>query len=164
MEENLDVVGGIIGNLKNMAMDMGNEIDKQNKTIDRITDKVCGDCLCWGSSVWLLQLCLSCLSCLSLHSEVYPLTITVCLNIYLQKVQCLVNGIVNKLLFQKKWLNFLVKLLLHFISAIISLIYLFFFPFILVLLLQPTVQCNFSVTDMTGVMLPVVRWLVHLLL
>ncbi|XP_063039827.1 synaptosomal-associated protein 23-like isoform X2 [Engraulis encrasicolus] len=39
MEENLDVVGGIIGNLKNMAMDMGNEIDKQNKTIDRITDK-----------------------------------------------------------------------------------------------------------------------------
>lgn len=40
MEENLDAVGGIIGNLKNMAIDMGNEIDKQNKTIDRITDKV----------------------------------------------------------------------------------------------------------------------------
>lgn len=40
MEENLDQVGSIIGNLKNMAMDMGNEIDKQNKTIDRITDKV----------------------------------------------------------------------------------------------------------------------------
>ncbi|XP_041927450.1 synaptosomal-associated protein 23-like isoform X1 [Alosa sapidissima] len=39
MEENLDAVGSIIGNLKNMAMDMGNEIDKQNKTIDRITDK-----------------------------------------------------------------------------------------------------------------------------
>ncbi|KAM4625773.1 synaptosome associated protein 23.1 isoform 2-T2 [Polymixia lowei] len=39
MEENLDAVGGIIGNLKNMAMDMGNEIDKQNKQIDRITDK-----------------------------------------------------------------------------------------------------------------------------
>lgn len=40
MEENLDAVGGIIGNLKNMAIDIGNEIDKQNKTIDRITDKV----------------------------------------------------------------------------------------------------------------------------
>ncbi|XP_076843854.1 synaptosomal-associated protein 23-like isoform X2 [Brachyhypopomus gauderio] len=39
MEENLDQVGGIIGNLKTMALDMGNEIDKQNKTIDRINDK-----------------------------------------------------------------------------------------------------------------------------
>lgn len=39
MEENLDQVGGIIGNLKNLALDMGNEIDKQNKTIDRINDK-----------------------------------------------------------------------------------------------------------------------------
>ncbi|XP_061896943.1 synaptosomal-associated protein 23-like isoform X1 [Entelurus aequoreus] len=39
MEENLDAVGGIIGNLKTMAMDMGTEIDKQNTQIDRITDK-----------------------------------------------------------------------------------------------------------------------------
>ncbi|KAM3871045.1 synaptosome associated protein 23.1 [Diretmus argenteus] len=39
MEENLEVVGSIIGNLKTMAMDMGGEIDKQNKQIDRITDK-----------------------------------------------------------------------------------------------------------------------------
>ncbi|KAK0133781.1 Synaptosomal-associated protein 23 [Merluccius polli] len=39
MEENLDAVGSIIGNLKNMAMDMGGEIDKQNKQIDRLTDK-----------------------------------------------------------------------------------------------------------------------------
>ncbi|XP_016140431.1 synaptosomal-associated protein 23-like isoform X1 [Sinocyclocheilus grahami] len=39
MEENLEQVGSIIGNLKNLAMDMGNEIDKQNKTIDRINDK-----------------------------------------------------------------------------------------------------------------------------
>ncbi|KAL2099002.1 hypothetical protein ACEWY4_005482 [Coilia grayii] len=39
MEENLDAVGSIIGNLKNMALDMGNEIDKQNTTIDRITNK-----------------------------------------------------------------------------------------------------------------------------
>lgn len=40
MEENLDAVGSIIGNLKNMAMDMGNEIDKQNVYIDNITAKV----------------------------------------------------------------------------------------------------------------------------
>ncbi|KAJ8340936.1 hypothetical protein SKAU_G00332270 [Synaphobranchus kaupii] len=39
MEENLNQVGGIIGNLKNMAMDMGTEIDQQNKSIDRITEK-----------------------------------------------------------------------------------------------------------------------------
>ncbi|XP_060789540.1 synaptosomal-associated protein 23-like isoform X2 [Neoarius graeffei] len=39
MEENLEQVGSIIGNLKTMALDMGNEIDKQNKTIDRINDK-----------------------------------------------------------------------------------------------------------------------------
>ncbi|XP_041668202.1 synaptosomal-associated protein 23-like isoform X2 [Cheilinus undulatus] len=39
MEENLDAVGSIIGNLKNMAVDMGNEIDKQNKQIDNINAK-----------------------------------------------------------------------------------------------------------------------------
>lgn len=39
MEENLDAVGSIIGNLKTMAMDMGNEIDQQNKQIDNITAK-----------------------------------------------------------------------------------------------------------------------------
>lgn len=39
MEENLDQVGSIIGNLKNLAIDMGNEIDQQNKTIDRINEK-----------------------------------------------------------------------------------------------------------------------------
>ncbi|KAM9341069.1 synaptosome associated protein 23.1 isoform 1-T1 [Symphorus nematophorus] len=39
MEENLEAVGSILGNLKNMAVDMGNEIDKQNKQIDGITQK-----------------------------------------------------------------------------------------------------------------------------
>lgn len=39
MEENLDAVGSIIGNLKTMAVDMGSEIDKQNKQIDSITAK-----------------------------------------------------------------------------------------------------------------------------
>lgn len=40
MEENLEAVGSILGNLKTMAVDMGNEIDKQNKQIDNITAKV----------------------------------------------------------------------------------------------------------------------------
>ncbi|KAL4656169.1 synaptosomal-associated protein 23 isoform X1 [Arapaima gigas] len=39
MEENLGQVGNIIDNLKTLALDMGTEIDKQNKQIDRITDK-----------------------------------------------------------------------------------------------------------------------------
>uniref|UniRef100_A0A4W5RJ00 Synaptosomal-associated protein n=1 Tax=Hucho hucho TaxID=62062 RepID=A0A4W5RJ00_9TELE len=40
MEENLGHVGSIIGNLKSMALDMGNEIDMQNVQIDRIQGKV----------------------------------------------------------------------------------------------------------------------------
>lgn len=39
MEENLEAVGSIIGNLKIMAVDMGNEIDNQNKQIDGIIGK-----------------------------------------------------------------------------------------------------------------------------
>ncbi|XP_023698934.1 synaptosomal-associated protein 23-like [Paramormyrops kingsleyae] len=39
MEENLGYVGDIVGNLKNMALDMGTELDKQNKQIDRINEK-----------------------------------------------------------------------------------------------------------------------------
>lgn len=40
MEDNLEAVGSIIGNLKTMAVDMGNEIDKQNRQIDNISSKV----------------------------------------------------------------------------------------------------------------------------
>lgn len=40
MDENLAQVGNILGNLKTMALDMGNEIDAQNKQIDRINVKV----------------------------------------------------------------------------------------------------------------------------
>ncbi|KAM9147293.1 synaptosomal-associated protein 23 isoform 1-T3 [Pangshura tecta] len=39
MDENLAQVGNILGNLKNLALDMGNEIDSQNKRIDRINEK-----------------------------------------------------------------------------------------------------------------------------
>ncbi|XP_048340110.1 synaptosomal-associated protein 23 [Sphaerodactylus townsendi] len=39
MDENLTQVGNILGNLKHMAMDMGNEIDSQNRQIDRINEK-----------------------------------------------------------------------------------------------------------------------------
>ena len=40
MDENLQQVSGIIGNLKNLAIDMGTEIDRQNQQIDRVNDKV----------------------------------------------------------------------------------------------------------------------------
>ena len=40
MEENLTHVGSIIGNLKSMALDMGNEIETQKDQIERIQGKV----------------------------------------------------------------------------------------------------------------------------
>lgn len=39
MEENLLCVSGILGNLRNMAIDMGSEIEYQNRQIDRINYK-----------------------------------------------------------------------------------------------------------------------------
>jgi len=39
MEENMQAVGGILGNLKSMATDMGSEIEKQNQQLDQINDK-----------------------------------------------------------------------------------------------------------------------------
>ena len=40
MEQNIGEVSGMISNLRNMAVDMGNEITQQNKQIDRIGNKV----------------------------------------------------------------------------------------------------------------------------
>ena len=36
----MQAVGSVLSNLKNMAQDMGNEISKQNKQLDKITNKV----------------------------------------------------------------------------------------------------------------------------
>ena len=40
MEDNMQVVGSVLGNLKSMAADMGGEIDRQNKQLDKIDVKV----------------------------------------------------------------------------------------------------------------------------
>jgi synaptosomal-associated protein 25 len=40
MEQNMGEVSNMIGNLRNMAVDMGNEIDSQNRQVDRIQQKV----------------------------------------------------------------------------------------------------------------------------
>lgn len=39
MEQNMGEVNSMIGNLRNMAVDMGNEIESQNKQIDRVNQK-----------------------------------------------------------------------------------------------------------------------------
>jgi len=36
MEENMQAVGSVLGNLKSMAADMGGEIDRQNRQLDKI--------------------------------------------------------------------------------------------------------------------------------
>ena len=40
MDDNLGAVSNILGDLKNMAQDMGEEINKQNKQADRLKGKV----------------------------------------------------------------------------------------------------------------------------
>lgn len=40
MEENMGQVSTMIGNLKNMAIDMGSEIENQNRQVERINLKV----------------------------------------------------------------------------------------------------------------------------
>ena len=40
MEENMQLVNTMIGNLRNMATDMGSEVESQNKQADRINIKV----------------------------------------------------------------------------------------------------------------------------
>jgi len=43
MEENMEQVGAMIGNLRNMANDMGQEVHKQNDQLDRINKKAESD-------------------------------------------------------------------------------------------------------------------------
>lgn len=43
MEENMGQVNTMIGNLRNMAIDMGSELENQNRQIDRINRKVSGN-------------------------------------------------------------------------------------------------------------------------
>lgn len=40
MEDNMGQVNTMIGNLKNMAIDMGSELENQNRQIDRVNRKV----------------------------------------------------------------------------------------------------------------------------
>lgn len=39
MEDNMKHVAGIVNNLESMALDMGDELKKQNSQLDRITDQ-----------------------------------------------------------------------------------------------------------------------------
>lgn len=53
MEENMGQVNTMIGNLRNMALDMGSELENQNRQIDRINRKVS---VLFRSARWLLSL------------------------------------------------------------------------------------------------------------
>ena len=55
MEENMAGVGNILGNLKNMATDMGAEIEKQNKQLDLIQGKVIYFVIYYMSSMMMFQ-------------------------------------------------------------------------------------------------------------
>ncbi len=76
MEENMQAVGSVLGNLKAMAQDMNEEIDKQNKQIDRITTKVHEEAIslsqfrCWSSVATYAVLCES--RFVSLASSPFP--------------------------------------------------------------------------------------------
>lgn len=39
MDQNMTEISGMVGNLRNMAVDMGSEINQQNRQIDRIKTK-----------------------------------------------------------------------------------------------------------------------------
>jgi len=53
MEQNVGEVSNMIGNLRNMAVDMGNEIEGQNRQIDRIHQKASS----FRSFLWLSWWC-----------------------------------------------------------------------------------------------------------
>ena len=43
MEENMQQIGAMVGNLRNMANDMGSEITRQNDQLDRVNKKAESD-------------------------------------------------------------------------------------------------------------------------
>jgi len=52
MEENLVAVSGMVGNLRNMAVDMNSEITAQNKQLDRINIQVISPGISWRLLVY----------------------------------------------------------------------------------------------------------------
>ncbi len=62
MEDNMGQVNTMIGNLRNMALDMGSELENQNKQIDRINRKV--------GTIRIFLFILSILKCI--HNTVQP--------------------------------------------------------------------------------------------
>ena len=43
MEDNMQQIGAMVGNLRNMANDMGSEISRQNDQLDRVNKKAESD-------------------------------------------------------------------------------------------------------------------------
>lgn len=57
MEENMGQVNTMIGNLRNMALDMGSELENQNRQVDRINRKVSPSIIWFLSELKLLVKC-----------------------------------------------------------------------------------------------------------
>jgi len=55
MEENLVTVSGMIGNLRNMAIDMNSEITAQNTQLDKINIQVSWNYLMPANSLWAVR-------------------------------------------------------------------------------------------------------------
>lgn len=51
MDENMQQVSSMVGNLRNMAIDMGTEVGNQNKQLDRINQKVCMIVMCISDKI-----------------------------------------------------------------------------------------------------------------
>ena len=77
MENNIGEVSGMLGNLRNMAIDMGNEITSQNRQVDRINQKVGPR----EGVAWLRRTSPELCECRSQHSHnsADPLLVCVCL-------------------------------------------------------------------------------------
>jgi len=80
MDENLGQVSTMIGNLRNMALDMGSELENQNQQIEKISTKVQLVDNNVNFKRLLCNICknIFCFTCENLHFEL------LILNIYLQ--------------------------------------------------------------------------------
>lgn len=68
MDENLGQVNTMIGNLRNMALDMGSELENQNQQIEKISTKVTPDYFNYSNVFSFLRKFVYILTCTLLYS------------------------------------------------------------------------------------------------
>lgn len=65
MEDNMGQVNTMIGNLRNMALDMGSELENQNRQVDRINRKV------WNYSLYICCLIVNVIKIMKTQKEYF---------------------------------------------------------------------------------------------